>query len=83
MITRKLPAPSVWLASTNSCSLSLSICARAMRLMPIQSVSINAIVMVVNPGFKTSIRSVTITRVGMPLMISAMRCIIASTLPPK
>ena len=80
---KKLPAPRVREARTNSWSFSLSISARAMRLMPTHSVSIRAKMMVIMPGCSTRSSSVTMTRRGMPLATSRKRCISISTLPPK
>ena len=58
------------------------ISALAIRLMPIHSVSMRAMIMVTMPGFSTSRSRVTITRRGIPFAISSILCIIISTLPP-
>ena len=82
-IMKKSFAPNVFDANTNSCSLSLSTCALAIRLIPIHPVIISENVIVSNPGFNTIINNVTITRLGIPFSISAKRCIALSIAPPK
>ena len=78
-----LPAPSVRLASTYSCSLILSISARAILLMPIHSVSSSATMTRPIPFFMKMASTETMTSRGMLLAISTNRCMTLSTRPPK
>ena len=54
-----------------------------MRLMPIHPVMKRATVMDRRPGLRIRSRSVTVTRYGMLLMTSTIRCMTISTFPPK
>ena len=78
-----LPAPSVRLARTYSCSFIFSISARAILLMPIHSVSSSVTITRPMPlGIKIASTD-TITSRGILLAISTKRCMMLSTRPPK
>ena len=79
----KLPAPRVRLASTYSCSFSLSISAREILLMPIHSVSSSATITSVIPLGMKMASTDTITSRGMELATSTRRCMTLSAMPPK
>ena len=78
----KVLSPRVREARTNSRSFSRRVWARVTRLMPIHSEITRATVMLVRPGFITTIRSVTITVVGIVERISTIRWRKKSSFPP-
>ena len=78
-----LRAPRVRLASTYSCSLILSISARAILLMPIHSVSSSATITSPMPFFIKMASTDTMTSLGTLLATSTKRCMMLSVTPPK
>ena len=74
--------PRVLDARICSLAFNLSVFALTSRLMPIHPDITIAIIMEVSPGLKITTRRDTTTRLGIPLMISVIRIMTISTLPP-
>jgi hypothetical protein len=67
----------------NSCPLSCRMRPRVIRAIYVQPFIPNAMLIVMIPGFRTSMARTTTITLGMPFRISMPRCITSSILPPK
>ena len=76
-------APIVLAEITNSCSFKRITSPRTKRAIPTHPTATNAVMIVIVPLGNTIINKITINKYGIPLIISTIRIITLSIVPPK